>query len=427
MFWSITQFIRNYKTEFLIIAFAFSISVFFTFENRHYGGDLMMSRLITVERLVDAGTWAHASPTDSTSFPLSIDRIKIGDSFYSSKPPLYPLIMAGEVFIIKKITGMAFFPHKKTYIRILTLLNQVSLYTLMLIRALRWLIQLDVSVWTRRFMLFILSFGVLSYGASVTIHNHPISAALIFIGFYLVWEIILGHKTSISSYLLTGLIAGFVFSNELTAGLFSVLMIVPLMYLNPKMGIISLLAALIPVVTSAWLFFHISGSILPFYLNSEFYHYPGSYWNNPVGMDSLQEPKWYYFFHCFLGHHGLFSMSPILLLPIPGFLSGLKSKIYPLPILFWATISGTFSIILYVIFRTQNYGGDVIGLRWFFPFLPIFAFMAFPFIEKLSVRKAGKILCVILLLLSLPSNLESMWKEVSVKGFWEHLWIKQSP
>lgn len=115
---SVTQFIRTYRTESLIIALAFTVSVFFTFENRHYGGDLMMSRLITVERLVDAGTWAHSSPTDSTPFALSIDRIKIGDSFYSSKPPLYPLIMAGEVYLIKKITGMAFYLHKKTYIRI---------------------------------------------------------------------------------------------------------------------------------------------------------------------------------------------------------------------------------------------------------------------------------------------------------------------
>ena len=142
---SVTQFIRTYRTESLIIALAFTVSVFFTFENRHYGGDLMMSRLITVERLVDAGTWAHSSPTDSTPFALSIDRIKIGDSFYSSKPPLYPLIMAGEVYLIKKITGMAFYLHKKTYIRILTLLNQVLLYSLMLICALWWMIELNVS------------------------------------------------------------------------------------------------------------------------------------------------------------------------------------------------------------------------------------------------------------------------------------------
>lgn len=273
-------------------------------------------------------------------------------------------------------------------------------------------------------MLLSLSFGILSFGASVTIHNHPLSASLIFIGFYLVWEIILQNKTQNFSFFLTGLIAGFLFSNELTAGLFSVLMILPLLYFHPKKAMLSIAAALIPVAVSAALFYHISGSVIPFYLNSGLYHYAGSYWNNPSGLDALQEPKWYYAFHCFLGHHGLFSMSPVLLLSIPGFYFGLKSKSAPLTALFLAIMAGILSIILYVIFRTHNYRGDVIGLRWFFPFMPVFIFMAFPFVEKLILRKAGKLLCILLLLLSFPSNLESMWKEVSVKGFWEQLWMK---
>lgn len=415
-------FVRGYRFETGIIAAAFIVSVFFIFENRHYGGDLMMSRIITVERLVEAGTWAHATPEDSTPFPLSIDRIKIGDNFYSSKPPLYPLIMAGEVWFIKELTKMPFYPHKKTYVRILTLLNQTSLYVMMLFCALVWMIQLGVSVWTRRFMLLALSFGNMAYGASVTIHNHPVSAALIFIGSFLVWEMFYRQKVSTKRLMFIGLIGGVIWSTELTAGFFSLLFLMACLYQNPKAGILSLLMFLIPVGISAGLFYYISGSPFPFYTNANYYHYPGSYWNNPQGLDSLQEPKWIYGFHILLGHHGFFSMSPLFLLSVWGFIRRNQYSATPLPYFFTAILLGSLSIFFYVLLKTHNYGGDVIGMRWLFPAMPILGFMILPAVEYLQTQKYGKWICILLLILSTPSVGEMMWKEVSVRGTWEKLW-----
>ena len=48
------------------------------------------------------------------------------------------------------------------------------------------------------------------------------------------------------------------------------------------------------------------------------YHYVGSYWNHPQGLDTLHEPAGIYAMHMLVGHHGFFLLMPVLLVGLVG-------------------------------------------------------------------------------------------------------------
>lgn len=414
-------FTKPYRVDLIILVLSCLLAVFFTLENRHYLGDVSLSRLATVERLVEAGTWAHVSPTDSTPFRPSVDRVKIGNSLYSSKPPLYPLLMAAEAKLIKSLTGWHFYEHRKSYIRLLTLLNQVLPYCFMLLCCFTWLAQWQIPATLRWLMLAGMGLGLLPYGYAVAINNHTLSALLIFIGYYLVWQLWTSKVKSGGYFLLLGLIAGFVFAIELTAGLFSAMAMLFLLYADWKKWLLSVLGFAIPVALTMWVLYDISGSVIPFYMRSTLYHYAGSYWNNPQGIDALREPLHVYMFHTLLGHHGLFSLSPLLVFGVWGLGVGIKENSWHFR---WGYVSialGVLSMLLYVWLRTHNYSGVAIGLRWFLPFMPVLWWAALPFLQKYRTSKAAMTLVCVSIFFAATSVLEAMWREFAVSGWVEGL------
>ena len=65
------------------------------------------------------------------------------------------------------------------------------------------------------------------------------------------------------------------------------------------------------------------GQFKPVYeeFGTESYNYQGSYWNAPLEFDYLNvkpESKALYLFHMTLGHHGVFSLTPIVLFCLLG-------------------------------------------------------------------------------------------------------------
>ena len=159
------------RFPFFFIGIAGLVLILFTF-SRHRLTTNTRSRIITVERALDAGTLAHKTPTDSTSYELSIDMVKVGDNFYSSKPPFYSLIMIAQGWPLSKLMSDSFRDHDRTFVRWFTLLNQVFPYIFMLITALLLTRAFTDDRWTQRFVIVALSLGSLAYGYAVTINNH---------------------------------------------------------------------------------------------------------------------------------------------------------------------------------------------------------------------------------------------------------------
>lgn len=380
------------------------------------------SRIITVERLVEAWTWAHVSPSDTTPFELSIDMVKVGESFYSSKPPLYPLVMAGESMVLRQLTGKDFYTQKKDHLRMLVILNQVFPYILMLWSL--WLFMLDQTSdrWTLYFMLLALSLGILPFGYSVTINNHTPSAILYVFSFLWWYQIAYRQKEEWWRYALLGLACGIGFSIELPSGGIGAWFLLMAFFRNWKKGGLAILVATVPVMASLFIYHKLSGVWRPFYLQSHLYKFEGSYWKNPEGLDAIRPGKLSYLFHMLIGFRGLFSISPILLLGAIGFFRDVLGKRAFFRREFLGLGVAVLALVVFVVFRTWNYGGVCIGMRWFICFMPLLMLAALPLVQDLGKRKWGKALCLLLLLWSAILNVEALYTEAFLPSLFERIW-----
>ena len=86
------------------------------------------SRYATVQSLVDFGTYA----IDDTQYVRTIDKVKIGDQFYSSKPPLLPTMGAGLYAAYKKLTGRNIVKHEHDVVLLCNLVLVLLPHLLML-------------------------------------------------------------------------------------------------------------------------------------------------------------------------------------------------------------------------------------------------------------------------------------------------------
>ncbi|MCB9231136.1 MAG: hypothetical protein H6581_05720 [Bacteroidia bacterium] len=413
----------GHRLPVLLILAAGIVLVIFTFTRNRLTTN-PRSRIITVERLVDAGTWVHSNGTDSSRFEPSIDAVMVEENRFSSKPPNYPLLMFLEAKPLAWLTGWNFFDKQVFFVHYLVLLNQVLPYLLMLWMALVFARQFTRDNFTLSWLMLCLSLGILPFGYAVTITNHTPAAVLYFLAFFLSYQILHGEaQKSWKHYAVLGLILGYAGSIELPGLVFGGIFGVQLLLKNPRLALLTAACGLLPFVIQSVILYQISGSIKPFYLQSGVYYYEGSYWLHPESHDLTHEPKLIYAFHVLLGHHGLFSMSPVLVLGLLGGIFWKNRYNLPHARFFGLLLGGMALLVIYFVFRTYNYGGWCIGMRWFIHFMPILMFMGLPVIEKLGKSHWGKGLLGLLLLISLVPNLQALQKEAFVRSWLELWWI----
>jgi hypothetical protein len=170
----------------------------------------------------------------------------------------------------------------------------------------------------------------------------------------------------------------------------------------------------------------------------DWYEYPGTYWKEGVrqGVDKGEPSRLIYFMQMTIGHHGIFSLTPIwLLLPI-GIVTGLRFGPPDYRRLNWAVLIATLTCILFYVFRPlvdRNYGGVSIGFRWLLWFTPLWIVMITPIIEDFAgsefagTRKWrwGVYLLLALSVFSVSVSLETPWEHPWIYRFWEFLgWIE---
>jgi hypothetical protein len=91
------------------------------------------------------------------------------------------------------------------------------------------------------------------------------------------------------------------------------------------------------------------------------------------GIDNQFEPWYVYLFHVLVGHHGVFSLSPIFVFTVIGLTILLKQPENPLKDVALLTIFLTVVLFVFYIFFAgqRNYGGMCNGLRWLFWLIPL--------------------------------------------------------
>jgi hypothetical protein len=401
-----------------VLLLTFLLCVGFTFR-RHRLGDNVLSRLITVERLLEKGTFAH----NGTRFPLSIDSIKVRGRLYSSKPANLSLLMTAQAWIWKQITGFQFYEYQRFYTWLLVLGTQVLPFLLMLWCAF-WLVRrFSDDVRVHSLFLLVMSAGSLAMGYSVTLNNHLPAAVCLFLSFVVFVRIRLGEWGEWWACVLFGFLGSLGATFDLPGGIFPALFCGLLLFSpqRKKLGWV-LLGAMLPLGTMLGMNFVISGSPRPFYLQGALYRYEGSYWvelgTRAAANQLRKDSKGIYVFHSLLGHHGLFSLTPLFFLVPFGLWKAFKQR-WEMRHELAAIVLGSLVIMAFIFVRTSNYGGICVGMRWFVVFMPLLMVAVFPVLKEAPSNPRLRWVVLALLFLSCLPVMELLNSSVFSTSIWE--------
>lgn len=358
---------------------------------------------------------------------------------YSSKPPLLTMFYAAPYWVVVKVTGISLATHPFELGRALIVFYN-ALPLIGYFCALAWLIErLGKSDWGKVFTMAAACFATFITTFAVVLNNHlPAAVTFAFTLIPLV-KILVDGERHWKYFLWAGVGTAMLFICELPALAFVVLVTVLLLWIAPRATLIAFVpavAALIAVDVAANYWVH--NSFLPPYAhrvdpNDNWYDYSytrasdgkviESYWRNPGGVDRGEASRGTYIANVLIGHHGIFSLTPIWLLSIPGLilLARLDDKQWR-----WiALLIGAVSLVVIAFYlqvpqRDRNYGGTSSGFRWVFWLTPAWLLAMLPTADWLATRRWGRALALILAAISALSASYPVWNP------WTHPWLMRA-
>lgn len=152
------------------------------------------------------------------------------------------------------------------------------------------------------------------------------------------------------------------------------------------------------------------------------YDYPGSYWQTEkTGVDRGESSRAVYAFHALLGHHGIFSLTPVWLFAVFGL--GVMCARGGNSLHAAVVITGLSLVVIgFYLARPEidrNYGGVSCGLRWSFWLIPLWLPPLGVALEKAVRSRTGLVLAMIALAISVGSA------GYAGDNPWQHPWLFQ--
>lgn len=335
------------------------------------------SRFATVESLVDRGTFA----IDESVFFRTPDKVLVGEHYFSSKPPILSVIIAGGYWIFTQTMDMTFQEDIFSTAVVLNLFFGFLPHLLLLYVFYQLLVEYFQKPLAHIIAFAGISISYLGILYATGISNLTLSALGIVLLFR--WSTGLQKKPHTTLWMLSGLVSGLLATIDLPAAIFCIAFFLYYFKLSPSRTLTLFLpAALIPLGVHFAIQYTTTGSFLPVQLRPELYIYPDSHWIDPGGLDSAAEPKIVYLFHMLFGHHGIFIMFPILFIGFLEMVATMFRKSSPLHV---ASLLLGIPLILTIInytFNTYNYGGLCVGFRWLIPIMPVLIFFFGYWCEK---------------------------------------------
>lgn len=394
------------------------------------------SRWATVWSLVERNTWS-IDEIDQSSRWSTIDKVRTWSEpdqtwhFYSSKPPFLSVLVAGLYAAQKAVTGYGLFAETAVVTRILLLIINALPFCLCLLSLRNTMRLLGVVPAARIFILAAAGMGSLTTPYLTSLNNHTPAVVSAVLAVSAAVRLLIAPRTRDFANL--GFFAAMTTCFELPA---------------TQLGVASFLLAVtlcrrqtlkwyVPAAALPLLFFFVTnwmatGSLKPFYAtygtDTYIYVHHGipSYWSDPRDLDANTESTATYLFHCLLGHHGLLSLTPVLLLSLTGpLLAGRwnparDSEQTPATaqrgalqtLLFAGTVMSLITLGFYLS-RTQNYnyGGNSVGLRWMLWLSPFWWLAMIPLLQQ--IRKVGFSIGILLLMISAGTvlwSIETPWR-----------------
>jgi len=364
----------------------------------------------------------------------TIDMVKHDGHLYSSKPPLLPTLVAGEYWLIHNLTGATLGTHPYAIGRFMLITINVVGWVIGMVLLAAIAERLGTTDWGRIFMVAAAAGATLLTTFAVTLNNHLVAAvcaSVALLGFVRIW---LDARREYRWFVLVGLFGALAAASELPALSLFALLALALLVKAPRQTLLGFLPVAILVgaafFATNWIAHR---SLRPPYMHrvegDNWYDYSyerngrtvDSYWRNPTGLDRGEPRTAVYAWHSLLGHHGIFSLTPIWLLSVGGIALWLRRP-GERPVRALAALIAVVSVacLVFYLFLEQygrNYGGSTCGFRWMFWLAPLWLVAMLPALDVLSRRRWTQVLALVLLALSVLSVSYPTWNP------WSDPWL----
>src|SRR5262249_5804446 len=278
------------------------------------------------------------------------------------------------------------------------------------------------EAFTLYFVVAAAAFGGMIWPFLVTFNNHvpgTVAAALaLWAGLRMAME----DRPPAWMFAVCGLACGFAFSCEVPDLALLVALFVYSLWRSPTWALLLFLPlAALPEASQEAVNYVALKRLTPVYaeFGGPWYEYEGSHWtrikheDGRVGKPGIDfartyhlETKAQYAFHLFIGHHGYFSLMPIWLLTLPGFVIGLMRlrdedrtrRAWALGSLLCLLVSA--AVLGFYLFKSDNYGGWTNGPRWLMWLAPLWLVTMFPVLDWLGRSRLGVAFALLLLVFS---------------------------
>jgi len=366
----------------------------FIFTHRGMLGQNDLSRFVAVDSLanrgvlyVDDSPWAKMRETrDGRQFYMLNDMVYAAPHFYSSKPPVLTIILAGVLKVFQAI-GAEFRFHpayraaKPAFLLTWLVIGSTSALAFY---AFRRKVGEAVGAAEADLVTVLTLGGTLFLSYSTTMNHHTFTAALVLLSFFQLGmaegtRAVPSGRAALAGFLM-GLAAvvdigpGFIFS--VAFGLYV------LCYLRSwRVLLWFVLASVPPLALHCAVQYETFGTILPVQMLGGVMDYEGSYWHAPIGPDAWEIPRYKYWLLTLFSARGLFVLSPILLVGAAGLARAVREAARPqraghgyvaLTVLFGMA----FLFVYYSFIAGTSFGGACFGMRWYIGFVPLLSFYA---------------------------------------------------
>lgn len=355
--------------------------------------DAENSRLATVYSLTKYGTWQIDRPADEKPIPFeqgTIDKVVINGHLLSSKPPMLALWMTGEYLFLNHAFDWDLDDDNSLdkIVRFMTLTIVGGSYVLIGVFFAKTQRLFKTDPLTRALLLFCVLFCTQLWGYATHLNNHVPATAMLMMALYFAIGIIKNRRHArLWRFAAFGLAGGLVPTLDMPATIFVAFAGLYLLFRFPvKTLFVAGVFAALPLLVHAVAMWNATGSLLPVQMRDDVYLSEGSYWRNPQGIDALNEPKGTYLFHMTLGRCGLFSLYPVLLGGMAAALRALVKPRMPNRDMILAGATGFAILTAYYVFKTNNYGGEAYGFRWYIVAMPILLLMSESVFETMRAR-----------------------------------------
>jgi hypothetical protein len=411
------------------------------------------SRWCTVRALVDEGTWVigHRHVAADGSYRdegivfqdgwTSLDKVLLptprqgnGETvfeFCSSKPPLLSALAAGEYWLLKQLFGWSITAQPNLVVKTIVLTFNAVPFALALVMLKSLLEQLGTTDFGRIFIFSTACFGTFLTTFATTLNNHTPAAVTALAALY---PLLKGADGKIDlspvAFFLSGLFTGLTVCLELpAAALAAVIFVVFVWHSRSRTFLFFVPAAILPIAAELFLNHSAVHQWAPVQsgFGSPLYDYAGSYWAKPRpgvvkhGIDwaRMHESIWDYAFNVLIGHHGLFSLTPVWILAFAGMVAGIRRP-GTIPRFFAPSMLLVSVVVVgFYVIKTDNYGGWTSGLRWLIWLTTPWLIAMLPASDWLGQRRWGRWLGYCLLAVSVFSA------NFPAGNPWRHPWLYQ--